>query len=329
MPYKRRRHVRILVTALVLAGLLAGISALALRPAAPPPTVGMVRTTEVKIEPEVSGRVAALPVRAGDRVAAGTIVAELSNPELAAAVEEARATVAEARAARDRVYAGVRQEEVDIAAGEVDKAKADLTLAQQQFARIAALASHGNAPLQDLDNARAALARAQDNVHASQSRYAEARRGPTAEDRQFADATVAAARASLEVLERRMDKLKLLSPVDGVVEVVVAELGEAEVPGRTVLTVAAVEQPWFNFNIREDELHGLDIGAPLALTEAATGRSITARVSEMRRLGDFATWRAARAVGDHDLNTFAVRADPVGQVNGLEPGMTVWISAKQ
>ena len=46
----------------------------------------------------------------------------------------------------------------------------------------------------------------------------------------------------------------------------------------------------------------------------------------MRRLGDFATWRAARAVGDHDLNTFAVRADPLDHVDGLEPGMTVWIS---
>jgi HlyD family secretion protein len=46
----------------------------------------------------------------------------------------------------------------------------------------------------------------------------------------------------------------------------------------------------------------------------------------MRRLGDFATWRAARAVGDYDLNTFAVRADPLDHVDGLEPGMTVWLS---
>jgi HlyD family secretion protein len=326
MPPRRRRRVRILVIAVVLTGLLAGVGVLALRPPTPPPIVGMVRTTEIKIEPEVSGRVSALPLRAGDRVAAGAMIAELSNPELAAAVEEAQATVAEASAARARVYAGVRQEEVNIAAGEVDKARADLTLAQQQFARVAALASHGNMPLQDLDNARAALSRAQDNLRVTQAAHAQAQRGPTAEDRQFADATVAAAKASLEVLERRLDKLKLRSPVDGVVEVVVAELGEAEVPGRTVLTVAAVQQPWFSFNIREDELRGLDIGASLTLTEAATGRSIPARVSEMRRLGDFATWRAARAVGDHDLNTFAVRADPVGQVSGLEPGMTVWIS---
>ena len=58
------------------------------------------------------------------------------------------------------------------------------------------------------------------------------------------------------------------------------------------------------------------------------GKQVSAKISEMRRLGDFATWRAARAVGDHDLNTFSVRADPVEPVAGLEPGVTVWIAGR-
>jgi multidrug resistance efflux pump len=166
-------------------------------------------------------------------------------------------------------------------------------------------------------------------VKVAQSRYAEARRGPTAEDRQFADATLAAAKASLAVLERRFDKLRLRSPVTGVVEVVVAELGEATVPGRTVLTIAGTEEPWFGFNIREDELGGIGIGTELTVVDGAGGQPLQARLTEIRRLADFATWRAARAVGDHDLNTFFVRADPVGQVGQLEPGITVWISGAQ
>jgi multidrug resistance efflux pump len=325
MPRKSAKPVRTLLIALVLAGTLAGIATLALGPAAPPPILGMVRTTEIGIEPEVSGRVAALPLRAGDPVSAGAVVAELSNPELAAAVEEAAAAVVEAQAARDRVYAGVRQEEVNMASAEVDKAQANLLLARQELTRTAALAGQGNATLQDLDNARAAESAAEANLRVTQSEYAQAKRGPTAEDRALADANVAAAEAALTVLQRRMDKLALRSPVDGVIEVVVAELGEAEIPGRTVLTISANRQLWFDFNIREDQLAGLDIGAPLTLSQAG-GDKIGARVTEMRRLGDFATWRAARAVGDHDLNTFTVRADPVGEINGLEPGMTVWIA---
>jgi multidrug resistance efflux pump len=210
--------------------LAAGVAVLALRPTIPPRIIGMVRTTEIKIEPEVSGRIAALPFKAGDRVSAGAVVAELSNPELAAAVEEARAAVAVARATRDRVYAGVRQEEVNIAAQETEKANADLTLAKQQFSRISDLASHGHATEQDLDNARANVATAAANLRVAQSRYAEAQRGPTAEDRALADASLAAAQASLVVLERRFDKLQLRIPVDGVVEVVVAEPGRRRSP---------------------------------------------------------------------------------------------------
>lgn len=325
MPPKSRQRLRTLLVAFILAGALAGVAALALGPTAPPPILGMVRTTEIDIEPEVSGRVAALPLRAGDPVKAGAVVAELSNPELAAAVEEAQAAVVEAQAARDRVYAGVRQEEVNMASAEVDKAAANLLLARQELTRTASLAGQGNATLQDLDNARAAESAAEANLRVTQSQYAQAKRGPTAEDRALADANVAAAEAALTVLQRRQDKLTLRSPVDGVIEVIVAELGEAEIPGRTVLTISANRQLWFEFNIREDQLAGLDIGAPLTLSQAG-GNRIGARVTEMRRLGDFATWRAARAVGDHDLNTFTVRADPVGEIAALEPGMTVWIA---
>jgi HlyD family secretion protein len=321
----RTRWPRRAVILLLLVGLLALVGVLALRPAPPPPVVGMVRATEVKIAPEVSGRIAALPLHAGDRVTKGMVLAVLDNPELLAAVEEARASLALAQAARARVYAGVRQERVDMAASEVEKVSASLTLAQQQLTRIEALASHGNAPQQSLDDARAAAAETAANLRVAQARYAEARRGPTDEDRAFADATVTAAQASLATLEQRRDKLTLRSPVDGVVEVVVAEPGEAEVPGRTVLAITADRGSWFSFNVREDQLRGLDVGTSLTLVDPASRKPIPARITELRRLGDFATWRAARAVGDHDLNSFAMRADPAGAVAGLEPGMTVEI----
>ena len=327
MP-SRPRRIRRIVGALVLVAVIGTLADLALRPTPAPPIVGMVRTTEIKIAPEVSGRIAALPVRAGDHVGAGTVIATLSNPELSASVGEARAAVGQSRAARDHVYAGVRQEEVDVAARAVDKATADLTLAEEQFRRTSAVTGAGYSSKQNLDNAQAAVAAARANLVQMQSEFAAAQHGPTAEDRASADAAVAAAEASLAVVERREEKLQLRAPVDGVVKTVVGELGEATVPGRTVLTITATAETWFSFNVREDALRGMDIGTSLTLTTSG-GPPIPARVTELRRLGDFATWRAARAVGDHDLNTFAVRADPSGPVDGLEPGMTVWISETQ
>src|SRR5262245_65141133 len=46
------------------------------------PIVGVVRTTEVRVAPEVGGQLAAIKVRKGDRVRAGDVVAELSALEL-------------------------------------------------------------------------------------------------------------------------------------------------------------------------------------------------------------------------------------------------------
>jgi len=320
------RRGRRILTGLAIAAVIGALAVLGWRPVPPPAVVGMVRTTEIKVAPEVSGRIAQLLVKAGDPVQAGAIVAQLSNPELAAAVEEARANLGAAQAVRAHVYAGVRQERVDIVAKEMDKATADLTLAKQQYDRAATLTKAGYGSQQKLDEAQRAVATAQANLESLRSQLAEAQHGATAEERAFADAQVAAAEASLNVLERRFDKLQLTAPVDGVVQTVVAELGEATVPGRTVLTLTASEAPWFSFNIREDAFGGMDIGTVLSLTRAGSDKPILAKVSEMRRLGDFATWRAARAVGDHDLNMFAVRADPTEAVQDLEPGMTVWIS---
>src|SRR5262245_10532335 len=110
MPPKTSSKLRRAGIGVLLVAAAGAIAFFALRPARPQPIIAMVRVTEIKIAPEVSGRIAALPVNAGDRVAAGTVVAELSNPELAAAVKEAEASVLAARARRDRVYAGIRQE---------------------------------------------------------------------------------------------------------------------------------------------------------------------------------------------------------------------------
>src|SRR5260221_1183932 len=328
MPHERTPMLRRLLIGGIMVTGAVWIGVNSLKPVPPQPIIGMVRITEIKVEPEVSGRISKLAVAAGDQVAAGAVVAELSNPELAAAVAEARAALLAAKAKRDRVYAGVRQEEVSIAAREVDKAKSELTLAGQHLRRISDLARNGNASQQDLDNARAAVSTATAGLKIMELRHAEAERGPTAEERSFADAGVGIATSSLGVLERRFEKLQLKSPVSGVVEVVVGELGEATVPGRTVLTIADTDKSWFNFNVREDQLRGIDIGKQIALVAGVTGKQLQARISEMRRLDDFATWRAARAVGDHDLNTFVIRADPIGSSEKLPPGVTVWIAGQ-
>jgi HlyD family secretion protein len=156
--------------------------------------------------------------------------------------------------------------------------------------------------------------------------HAAAVAGPTKEERSIADARVQAATAALAVLERHLGKTVLGSPVDGIISVVVAEIGENVRAGQPVLAIAATGQQWLSFNAREDFLGGLTVGTRIDVVRAGTGEMTPTVVTELRPLGAFATWQAERAVGDHDLNTLRPRLDPQGDASELEPGMTVWIA---
>ena len=286
--------------------------------------VGVVRTTEVRVAPEVGGQLVTINVQKGDRVRAGDVVAQLSAIELSAAVVQARAALDAASAQRDNVYAGVRAEEVASLASAIDKAKSRLDYAQSELARKAQLVPNHAASQQELDQAEADFATARADVADAQANHAAAVAGPTREERAIADAQVKAAAAALAVLERKLDKTTLRAPTDGVVPVIVAEVGENVSAGQPVLAVAATNKQWLSFNAREDMLHGLSVGDKVEVALAG-GKQKLAIVTELTPLGSFATWQAERAVGDHDRSTLRLRLDPEGDATGLEPGMTVWL----
>jgi HlyD family secretion protein len=316
------RSKSIATVAFVLAG-LAGFYLL-WRPEAATPIVGVVRTTEIRTAPEVGGQLAAIKVEPGARVRAGDVVAELSAVELTAAVAQARAQLAAAKASRDNVYAGVRAEQVASLAAEIAKAKARLDYTQAQLTRVSTLASEDFAAKQALDQAENDVANARADVADADSNHQAAVAGPTREERAIADAEVEAAASALAVLERRLNKTILRAPADGVVSVIVAEVGENIHAGQPVLVIAETGKQFLSFNAREDLLRGLTVGASVNVRRSGASEKTPALVTELRPLGTFATWQAERAVGDHDRNTLRLRLD-LRDPTGFEPGMSVWL----
>ena len=285
--------------------------------------VGVVRATEVRVEPEVDGQLVSIAVAKGARVRAGDVLARLSAVELTAQADQARAALASAIANRNNIYAGVRREQVDSLKAEIAKANARLEYVQAQLTRTRTLASQNFESRQTLDQAENDAASARADVAEAQANYDAAVAGPTREERAIADAQVLAASAAVEVLERRLEKMILRAPTDGVVSVVAAEIGENVHAGQPIVMVEATGKQWLSFNVREDDLNGLTIGETVRVM--LDGAAIKSVITELRPLGVFATWQAERVIGDHDRNTLRLRLDPQGEPAGLEPGMTVWI----
>jgi HlyD family secretion protein len=287
--------------------------------------IGIVRATEVRVEPEVTGQLVSIAVEKGAHVHAGDVLAKLSAVELTAQVDQARAALASGVANRNNVYAGVRREQVDSLKAEIAKANARLEYAQLQLTRTTTLARQSFESQQALDQAENDAATARADVAEAQANYDAAVAGPTREERAIADAQVKAAEAAVTVLERRLDKMTLHAPADGVVSVIAAEVGENVRPGQPILMVQAAGQQWLSFNAREDYLDGFTIGKPVSVMRNGTDGPIKAVITELQPLGTFATWQAERVIGDHDRNTLRLRLDLQGSSAGLEPGMTVWV----
>src|SRR5882724_6546200 len=254
----RTRRVAVVAIALALA---AGCLVYFNRPSEPVAAiVGVVRATEVRVEPEVTGQLVSIAVEKGTQVHAGDVLARLSAIELTAQVDQARAALAAATANRNNTYAGVRREQVDSLKAAIAKARARLDYVQAQLTRTSTLARQSFESQQSLDQAENDAASARADVAQAQANYDAAAAGPTREERSIADAQVQAAAAAVTVLERRLDKMVLRAPADGLVSVIAAEVGENVRAGQPILMVEAAGKQWLSFNVREDHLNRLSMG---------------------------------------------------------------------
>jgi HlyD family secretion protein len=194
-----------------------GYFVLNLQPAVPEATMipDVVRETELHIAPEINGHLAALFVRLGQQVRKGDLLAQLSNPELTASVIESKAALGKARADRDNVFAGVREEVVKISAEDIAIAESKLVLVKRQYQRSAALAADAFASKQMLDERTATLRGAEANLTSHRELYKQNKAGPTKEERQTAQANVVLAEAAVANLEAKLAKTKLVAPAGG------------------------------------------------------------------------------------------------------------------
>lgn len=92
------------------------------------------------------------------------------------------------------------------------------------------------------------------------------------------------------------------------------------------MNIAILDDMWTTFNVREDLLGDLPMGAEFeAFVPALDHRTVRLKVYYLKDLGTYAAWKATKTTGQFDLKTFEVRALPVEKIEGLRPGMSVII----
>ena len=196
----------------------------------------------VRLAPRLAGRVAAIPVRVGDRVKAGQELLRLETAELEVQVEQAEAALAQAQARYQRLQAGATEEELEQARAAVTQAEAQLTQARKELERTDALRRSGAATEQAYDSALLRWQQAEAQWKAARARLESLEAGPNPYDLAAAQAEVRRAEAALRMARLQLTQARLLAPVDGTVADVALEVGETAAPSSAAITLVDVEQ---------------------------------------------------------------------------------------
>ena len=316
---------------LVIIGVLAFIGWglwLAYHPA-PFPLQGQVEAQSINVSAKISARIATLPVREGEPVAAGAVLITLDSPELRAKLAQAGAVQDAADAKRDLVDQGARAEDIRAAKAMWDKAAAGADLADKTAQRLAALHQEGLVSLQRNDEAQTNARAARETAIAAKAQYDAAVTGARPQEKAAARAGAAQAKAGAAEVDAAALDLVLKSPRAAEVDKVVLHPGELAAAGFPIVTLVDLADLWVVFNIREDDFAGVKLGAALEGVVPALGdRPVKLVIDTIRPRGDYATWRATRQSSGYDIRTFEVRARPQARIEGLRPGMSVLVHSR-
>lgn len=285
---------------------------------------GQADATSVTISGKLPGRVVDFYVREGDMVHAGDTLVHIHSSVAEAQLMKAEAMETAARAQNRKVDAGTRTQIVQGAKDLMDQAAAGVEITRKTYERMDNLWREGVVSEQKRDEASAAYKAAVAQHDAAKSQYSLALAGAQSEDKVSAAAMVNVARGSVREVESVLEDQYLLAPCDGQVDEIYPEPGELVSLGAPIMSLLKTQDKWVVFNVREEMLNDLPLGAEIEIMIPALDKKrCKARVFYSRDMGTYATWRSTKTTGQWDSRTFCIKARPLDSIPELRPGMTI------
>jgi HlyD family secretion protein len=286
---------------------------------------GQVEVTEYRVSSKVPGRILELRVKEGDYVKVGDTLAILDAPDVRAKMEQAQSAQNAAAALELKAQNGARKEQIQGAFSVLQQAKAGLEIAEKSYNRVQRLYDEGVMSMQKRDEAFANYKAMEAQVKAAQSQYDMAVNGARMEDKLAAAAQVGRAKGAVQEVNSYIHETVQVAQMEGEVSDVYPKVGELVGTGSPIMSIAVMDDMWGTFNVREDQLNGLQVGSEFQAFVPAFNKEVKMKVYYMKDQGSYAVWKATKANGQYDLKTFEVKARPVEKMEGLRPGMSLII----
>lgn len=286
---------------------------------------GYVEVSEYRVSSKVPGRVLELRVKEGDYVKVGDTLAILDAPDVKAKLAQAQSAESAATAMDQMANNGARREQINGAFALLQQAKAGLEIAQKSYNRVQRLYDEGVMSAQKRDEAFANYKALEAQVKAAQSQYEMAVNGARREEKLAAAAQVNRAKGAVQEVSSYINETMQIAQKEGEVSDVFPKVGELIGTGSPIMNISILDDMWGTFNVREDQLNGMQVGSTITAFVPAFNKDIEMKVYYIKDQGSYATWKATKTNGQYDLKTFEVKARPVTKFEGLRPGMSLVI----
>ncbi|MDP3399049.1 MAG: efflux RND transporter periplasmic adaptor subunit [Bacteroidales bacterium] len=311
-----------------LLGVIVIVSLIGLYATKPEPVIiqGEAEAKEYRVSGKIPGRVSEILTEEGAWVNKGDTLAIISSPELNAKLEQAIAARDAAQAQNRKAIKGARPEQIMGAYELWQKAEVGVDISAKSYERVDKLFEKKVVPAQKRDEAEAQYKAAIATAKAAKSQYEMAINGAEKEDREAALALVNRATGAIKEVESYLDEAYIVAPSSGEISEIFPEEGSLVGTGAPIMSITDLTQMWFTFSVREDLLNGLTLGTVVKVQIPALGKEeYEAKVTFIKAMASYATWRSTKVSGGFDAKSFELKATPITPIKALRPGMTVII----
>jgi HlyD family secretion protein len=302
---------------------------------AAPRASGYVEATEVRVAPEVSGRLLTVAVEEGDRIAAGSVIATLDTADAEIAVRRVEAERSQAAAQLRLLQAGSRPEEIRQAGAQAESARADITAAESELhaasedvARFEALLASNAGSRKQRDDAvtrrdiaAARVQAARERSRAATEGVARLRAGARREELAAAQARIDVVEAQLAALRKAIADARLVAPVGGIVTSRLADPGELVAARTPVVVITDLDRAWANVYVDEPIVPRLTLGQAIALHTDA-GQRLDGKITFISPKAEF-TPRNVQTADERTKLVYRIKVTTDNRQGILKSGMPV------
>ncbi len=307
----------------------------------------------IAVSSTVQGKIRLLPIREGEHVAIGQLIAQFREEDYQAKVGVAAGVVQAIEAALKEAEADLilirekTQKEIqrtvavlNASQARLNEAKANLRLAALDFERSSKLYQSKTVSTSGVDKATAAhelaqarLALAQEEIKENQAnlQLAKANIGQVAMKQgrvESLNGKLAEARAALELARLKLAHTTVTSPINGVVAKKVAKLGEVVKSGQPIAVIVDLNNVWVEANLKETKVENVRLGQNVDLKVDAYPK--TRFIGKVVNIGaaaasEFSLIPENRSAGNFTKVTqrIPIRIEVLNSTRPLRPGMMV------